>query len=176
MQISQIMASPSSKPDGRGSKGVVLMKHEVLTTSEFIAGGLAGVAQVVSAHPLDTIKTRLQLNSTYATPKQIFLKTVKEEGVLALYKGMLAPVIGVAFINAVLFASYAGLKTSFNPDHSKLTLAQIAIAGSGAGIVNSFVASPIEMLKIRLQAQRNTNASGRSGPWVLTKTIVSSFN
>ncbi|KAJ3083972.1 hypothetical protein HK102_000812 [Quaeritorhiza haematococci] len=42
-----------------------------------------------------------------------------------------------------------------------LSLKQIAIAGAGAGAINSFVAGPIELLKIRLQAQyENPVAAG----------------
>ncbi|KAJ3306799.1 hypothetical protein HDV03_003836 [Kappamyces sp. JEL0829] len=139
--------------------------------NEFVAGGFAGAAQVLVGHPLDTIKVRLQLqNNTFKGPLDCAMTTLKQEGVRGLYKGMLAPLLGVAGINAVLFSAYGWGKSALGGDAGTLELSRIALAGGFAGFINSFVAAPIELLKIRLQAQR---AGGiYSGPWDVFVKIV----
>ena len=151
----------------------------MLSMTEFVSGGLAGMAQVISAHPLDLVKTRLQLNTNqqaYKGPIDCLVKTVKQEGFFTLYKGMGAPIVGVAFVNAVLFSSFGFFKNiqcSARQSPSQLSIAQIGIAGSFAGIVNSFVAGPIEMVKLRLQAERNTGEASK--PTQLVSRIYSKF-
>jgi solute carrier family 25 (mitochondrial carnitine/acylcarnitine transporter), member 20/29 len=114
---------------------------------EFIAGSLAGSAQVLSSHPLDTLKIKLQLNKS--TALECAKNIVKQDGFLGFYKGLLPPLLGASIINAVLFSSYGLAKTFFS---KQPTLYQTAVAGGFAGLVQSVVASPIELLKIRLQA------------------------
>ncbi|KAI9324665.1 mitochondrial carrier [Zopfochytrium polystomum] len=142
------------------------------TWKDFVAGSISGMAQVAIGHPLDTIKVRLQLDPTkFKGPIDCFTQTIRNEGVLGLYKGMAAPLVGIGFVNAVVFTSYGWFKMLLadprSPD-AQLSIPKIAVAGIGAGIVNSFVASPIELLKIRLQAQYTSPsaASVAGGPAV----------
>ena len=94
------------------------------------------------------------------------LQTTKHEGIVGLYKGMAAPLVGVAFVNAVLFSAYGWCKSIQTSSNHELSLWQIALAGSSAGFVNSFVAGPIELIKIRLQMQREKviGHGGYAGP------------
>lgn len=122
---------------------------------DFVAGNFAGMSQVIVGQPLDTIKVRLQVESTrFKGPMDCFMQTVKNEGFFALYKGMAAPLVGIGAVNALLFATYSRLKsiqaTSLN---EQLVLHKIAIAGAGAGFINSVLSSPVELLKIKMQAQ-----------------------
>ncbi|KAL2915067.1 hypothetical protein HK105_205391 [Polyrhizophydium stewartii] len=147
---------------------------------EFVAGGLSGIAQVAVGHPLDTVRVRLQLSSEFRGLWDCLVQTVRHEGVLGLYKGMAAPLAGVAFVNAVLFSAYGWCRNmqvdaAAGQTVRRLSLGQIALAGAGAGFVNAFVAGPIEMLKIRLQAQRAnpaTTAGAYAGPIDVVRRIV----
>jgi len=77
----------------------------------FLAGGFGGMWLVAAGHPLDTIKVRLQTQPSvgpgespiYRGTWDCFKKIVKHEGVLGLYKGMGAPIVGVAPIFALSF-------------------------------------------------------------------------
>ena len=71
----------------------------------------------------------------------ILAQTVRKEGVLALYKGMASPLIGIAGVNSLLFGAYSVSRRIVSP-FPELTLAQTALAGSMAGAVNSILASP----------------------------------
>ena len=50
---------------------------------QFLSGGMAGAAQTVFTNPLEIVKIRMQLN-----PSAKLIHTVKDVGVLGLYKGM----------------------------------------------------------------------------------------
>lgn len=67
---------------------------------------------------------------------------------------MASPLVGIGAVNALLFAANSNLKSRLqtHPDEI-LSLDKIALAGAGAGIINSILASPVELLKIKMQAQ-----------------------
>ncbi|KAG9005521.1 hypothetical protein FRB90_010353 [Tulasnella sp. 427] len=121
---------------------------------DLLAGSIAGAAQVIVGQPLDTIKTRAQIapQGMFKGNWDILAQTVRKEGVLALYKGMLSPLLGVAGVNSLLFASYAISKRIVSPFPDK-SLGEIALAGGMAGAANAILASPVEMFKVRMQGQ-----------------------
>ena len=65
---------------------------------------------------------------------------------------MASPLIGVAGVNSLLFASNSYARKLISP-YPNLSVAQIATAGAMAGAVQSILASPVEMFKIRMQGQ-----------------------
>ncbi|KAJ2830559.1 hypothetical protein IWW50_000214 [Coemansia erecta] len=111
-------------------------------------------------------------------PIDCLLKTVRNEGVLGLYKGMASPLVGIAAVNSLLFWAYSYAKTlqTGSADITP-TLGQVAIAGAGAGIVNSVLASPVELLKVRLQVQYSTGEGAKvfRGPVPLARHLVQQF-
>ncbi|KAG8833241.1 hypothetical protein FRC17_011072 [Serendipita sp. 399] len=122
--------------------------------NELIAGSVGGAAQVLVGQPLDTIKTRAQIapKGMFKGPMDVLFQTVRKEGFFGLYKGMASPLMGIAAVNSLLFAAYNVSKRAISP-FPDLTLPQIALAGSMAGAVNSVLASPVELFKIRMQGQ-----------------------
>lgn len=123
----------------------------------FVAGGVAGVAQISSSYPLDTIKTRLQAERDRGKLSGLgntLVKTLRYEGVRGLYKGMASPVVGVAFLNSFLFAANERLKQLAarvrGVGVGQLTVIDVAIAGGAAGVVQGFAASPVELIKTRV--------------------------
>jgi len=121
---------------------------------DLIAGSVAGAAQIIVGQPLDTVKTRAQISpkGMFKGPMDILVQTVRKEGILALYKGMAAPLIGIAGVNSLLFASYAVSKRIVSP-FPQLSIGQTAVAGGMAGAANAILASPVEMFKVRMQGQ-----------------------
>lgn len=131
-----------------------MSKQYISTVNELIAGGVGGTAQVLVGQPLDTIKTRAQIapKEMFKGPMDILVQTIRREGFFALYKGMASPLIGIAGVNSLLFASYAASKRIVSP-FPQLTLPQIALSGAMAGAANAVLASPVEMFKVRMQGQ-----------------------
>jgi solute carrier family 25 carnitine/acylcarnitine transporter 20/29 len=89
----------------------------------------------------------------------ILVKTLRKEGFFALYKGensmrmkyflpllnvslegMASPLIGIAGVNSLLFASYGISRRLISP--FPLSLKETALAGSMAGAANAILASP----------------------------------
>ncbi|KAF9926857.1 hypothetical protein FBU30_003647 [Linnemannia zychae] len=118
---------------------------------------IKSIAGLCVGHPWDTVKVRLQskeLAAKYSGTWNCFSTILKQEKVKGLYKGMASPMVGVALVNALLFGVYGFFMDiqMKNPGDDP-TLMQIYLAGTGSGIVNSFISCPMELSKIRLQNQ-----------------------
>lgn len=155
------------------------------------------MANVLVGQPLDTIKVRLQLDQgKFKGAWDCAVQTVQKEGFFALYKGkfhvcgdtlractlnsdlgMASPLIGIGAVNALLFAANSNIKSRLQTHPEEvLSLDKIALAGAGAGIVNSILASPVELLKIKMQAQfgsKSVNGQRHfSGPIDCAKYLI----
>ncbi|XP_062008349.1 mitochondrial arginine transporter BAC2-like [Rosa rugosa] len=76
-----------------------------------VAGGLAGVASWICCYPLDVVKTRLQAQSAYPPPKytgivDCFRKSVREDGLAVLWRGLGTAVLRAFLVNGAVFAAY----------------------------------------------------------------------
>jgi solute carrier family 25 carnitine/acylcarnitine transporter 20/29 len=99
-------------------------------------------------------------------PMDILTQTLRREGFFALYKGMASPLIGIAGVNSLLFASYGISRRIISP-FPHISLKETALAGSMAGAANAILASPVEMFKVRMQGQYGEKSDKR------LRTIVS---
>lgn len=121
--------------------------------TDFIAGLNGGVAGVLVGHPFDTVKIRLQtqdpLNPRYRGAIHCFSQIMRQESPQGLYKGMATPIITVACLASVLFGSHGFLLRRV--DDTKLS--RHFLAGSFAGAIQSLLACPIEISKIKVQIQ-----------------------
>lgn len=78
-----------------------------------VAGGAAGVVESSCCHPLDTVKTRMQLRSKGGSTKGPIAtasRIVSHEGFFALYKGLSAVMAGIVPKMAVRFSSFETYK------------------------------------------------------------------
>lgn len=134
----------------------------------FIAGGFGGVCTVVSGQPFDTIKVRMQNQSggaLYKSTADCVVKTVKNEGFFALYKGMAAPLVGVVPIFAINFLGYANGKSLcyWATGKNELSALQHGLSGSLGGLYMTVLIAPGERIKCLLQVQ-TTGKAKYSGP------------
>ncbi|KAF0976364.1 hypothetical protein FDP41_004591 [Naegleria fowleri] len=133
---------------------------------ECLAGSIGGISGIIVGHPLDTIRVRLQTQTSSSKFGAIhFLKeAVVKEGARSLFKGLLSPLIGEAINNCILFGVYNGLlpnvlKTLLGSNLSEEEQTMIRrssipiqfVSGSLAGFCIAFVVCPTELIKIRLQ-------------------------
>ncbi|KAI8609491.1 mitochondrial carrier domain-containing protein [Chytriomyces sp. MP71] len=149
-----------------------------------LAGGVAGACEALTCHPLDTIKVRLQLRGERASQMiglknpasgaaaqaaaqrakanfiQVGMQIVQKEGFFSLYKGLGAVLGGIIPKQAIRFSSfeyYKGLMA--DKATGKISSGGIFLAGLGAGVTESImVVTPMDVIKIRLQAQRHSMA------------------
>lgn len=119
---------------------------------DFAAGCLGGCAGVIVGHPLDTIKVHLQTqnatNPMYKGTIDCFRTLVARDGIRGLYRGISSPLAGIAAINAVIFGVYGNVQRKMSdPD----ALRSHFYAGAIAGFAQSFLTSPMELVKTRIQ-------------------------
>lgn len=135
---------------------------------DLAAGTIGGAAQLIVGHPFDTIKVKLQSQPVpppgqlprYSGAIDAVKQTLAAEGPRGLYKGMGAPLATVAALNAVLFTVRGQMEALLRSEPgAPLTVNQQVIAGAGAGVAVSILATPTELIKCRLQAQGAVVAS-----------------
>lgn len=139
------------------------------------AGTAGGIAQVLVGQPLDMLKVRLQTapQGTYSGMGDCAMQIIKKDGPLGFYKGTLTPLLGVGLCVSIQFGVVERVKREFasanaraagvpagaeaalgvGPKAFPLTNPQLYTAGVAAGVANSFVAGPVEHIRIRLQTQ-----------------------
>ncbi|KAI8639562.1 mitochondrial carrier domain-containing protein [Parasitella parasitica] len=135
---------------------------------DLVAGTIGGWAQVVVGHPPDTIKVRLQTQPSppiYSSAMDCVRKLIKEEGPKGLYRGVMSPLAGIGFCNAVMFMTNGWSRRMLqNGDEKRvLSIIEIGVAGSIAGSVMAFLNCPIELLKVKLQTQDPKGFVGANG-------------
>ena len=117
---------------------------------EYVSGCVGGMAGVVVGQPLDTIKVRLQTQTgMYKGITNCYLTILKKEGAKGLFKGMTSPLLGLSFINAIVFGVEAQARHYLGTTGLKTTFASGAIAG----FVQSIVCCPMELVKTQMQVQ-----------------------
>jgi hypothetical protein len=121
---------------------------------------LAGVAQVLAEHPLDTLKVRIQ---TLARADlrvldgvlPVLRATVEREGASALFLGVLPRLLTYGAVKSSLFGLYESFRA-----RSDITTSP-ALAGALAGLCNTALSCPPEVVKC--QCQVHYAAAGATG-------------
>ncbi|XP_041796359.1 solute carrier family 25 member 15a [Chelmon rostratus] len=158
--------------------------HVTQAIIDFSAGAVGGTACVMSGQPFDTAKVKMQtFPSMYRSFIDCFASTLRHEGLRGLYKGTTPALMANITENAVLFLSYGlcqdAVRFVFKMDKGAvLSDLQKASAGSLASIFSAMALCPIELVKCRLQAMHEMEASGkiasgqRSTVWTVVKTVL----
>ncbi|UZJ51098.1 hypothetical protein CBS101457_000418 [Exobasidium rhododendri] len=138
------------------------------TSKDVLSGTSGGVAQVFVGQPLDICKVRLQTapKGTYTGLVDCASQIFRAEGPIGFYRGTLTPLLGVGACVSIQFGVVEAVKRYFQEVNDKknheggLSGFQLYQAGAAAGIANSFIAGPVEQIRIRLQTQQNRSFSG----------------
>lgn len=148
--------------------------------SDFVAGSFAGACGVLVGHPLDTIKTWQQAsNSSVFTA--VYQIRKRNYGLNGFYRGMLFPFVTTGAVNSILFGIYGNhmrqLRAVCHSDYQReqLEYRHMFLAGSVAGFFQSFIACPIELIKVRLQTHNYYNdyiIGQKRTPFKLFKKIL----
>lgn len=129
-------------------------------------GGIFGFTNVIVGHPLDTIKTRMQVSTVYRnnTLLNSILLIYKNEGVRGYYKGATPTLFGSIAFRSVQFGVFEALYTKWS--NSKLLTKKIPgtkgleprviLASIASGSIRSFVECPFEYLKVQGQTNQKS--------------------
>ncbi|XP_029648341.1 kidney mitochondrial carrier protein 1 isoform X1 [Octopus sinensis] len=129
----------------------------------FVYGGLASVTAECGTFPIDTTKTRLQVQGQvidsrlteckYRGMFHAFVRIFREEGLLAFYSGIGPAILRQATYGTIKIGIYQSMKRMFVSNPMDETLATNVFCGVVAGIVSSSIANPTDVLKVRMQAK-----------------------
>lgn len=140
------------------------------------SGAAAGMVSVLALHPLDVIKTRLQVQdgvdrraAAYRGTVHAFRTVARQEGARGFYAGVVPAVVGSTVSWGVYFTCYNNAKARYRrardlehlPSHLHLASA------AEAGLVVSLATNPIWVVKTRLQLQKKisqSDAANAGGP------------
>lgn len=129
----------------------------------FASGGFGGVCAVLTGHPFDLVKVRLQ-TGVYNSTAECLKGTLAKDGALGFYRGVMPPLLGVTPMFAVSFWGYdMGKKlvgNYFNTKPEDFTVAQTSTAGFISAVPTTLVAAPFERVKVMMQIQSGKSSMG----------------
>eukprot|EP00929_Paragymnodinium_shiwhaense_P064356 TRINITY_DN32225_c0_g1_i3.p1 TRINITY_DN32225_c0_g1~~TRINITY_DN32225_c0_g1_i3.p1 ORF type:complete len:207 (+),score=24.15 TRINITY_DN32225_c0_g1_i3:65-685(+) len=122
---------------------------------ENVGGFISGSVSIFAGHPFDTIKVRLQAgHSQYKGGLDCVSQLVKKEGVRALWKGMMSPLVTNSALNAITFSTWQEAQRWLSFEEGpKAPLEKVFLAGGFAGVVQCSLATPMELVRSKLQVQ-----------------------
>lgn len=123
---------------------------------------IAGIVGKYIEYPFDTVKVRLQsqpshLPLLYTGPLDCFRQSLRSDGLASLYRGISAPLFGAAIETSSLFfferlGRDAVLRLGLAPrQDAPLPLPALWFTGAFAGVFTSFLLTPIELVKCKIQ-------------------------
>lgn len=129
-----------------------------------IAGGITGGIEICITFPTEYVKTQLQLDEKGGAKKYSGIldcvkKTVKNNGVFGLYRGLSVLLYGSIPKSAVRFGAFETLKTNMVDSKGQLSTAGKLLSGLGAGVAEAILAvTPMETIKVKfINDQRSAN-------------------
>jgi len=149
-----------------------------------VAGGITGGINIMIVFPTEYIKTQLQLDTgrvvlfphlsmldknkkhwgtalvskrekMYSGSVDVVRKTIRERGVLGMYRGVQVLLTGTVPTYAIRFGTFDTLKNMASPPGGQLSPLSRMLCGLGAGVAEAtFVVTWVETLKVRLIADQ----------------------
>lgn len=111
----------------------------------FVLGGLSAMAGAGSAHPLDVIKVRMQIEAKSVSMSQTALKVFREG---TMFAGLSATLARQAVYSSTRFGVYDLLKRG-KKQQSMIEKVSFGLIAGGFGAV---IANPFDMTLVRMQA------------------------
>ncbi|XP_068193255.1 peroxisomal membrane protein PMP34 [Antennarius striatus] len=129
-----------------------VLSYETLVHA--VSGAAGGVTAMTVFFPLDTARLRLQVdeNRKARSTPVILKEIIKEEGLLALYRGWFPVICSLCCSNFVYFYCFHSLKASWLRGKQSSPSTDL-IAGFAAGVVNVLVTTPLWVVNTRLKLQ-----------------------
>ncbi|MEQ2303383.1 hypothetical protein AMECASPLE_016269 [Ameca splendens] len=133
----------------------------------FAAGCFSGIVQVLVCAPIDLVKVRLQGQTTgerYRGPIHCVAIILREEGLRGLYRGGVALALRDVPCYGLYFLPYEVTRKALTETGKAPGTFAILMAGGVAGVVTWACATPMDVVKARLQM---SGAGGRQYSGVL---------
>jgi solute carrier family 25 carnitine/acylcarnitine transporter 20/29 len=154
-----------------------------------ISGALYGVSNSLVGHPLDTIKTKMQVVSEYQ--KMTMLESIKmlfkTEGVRGFFRGVFPPMLGGSFFRSSQFAAFESIYTFL--DRYQITTKpipftaglepRVLLGGLASGTARAIIENPFEYSKVQRQIgqvwQYSNMYQGFRVLWIRSVGLMTSY-
>lgn len=91
--------------------------------------------------------------------RSCLIKTYRADGLRGFFFGISSPLTSIPVVNAVVFGAYGQANSMFSIESS---FWKGVISGSYAGLVNTLVVTPVELIKVKMQVQSHDPSIGQS--------------
>jgi hypothetical protein len=128
------------------------------TMMQLMAAGSAAMITVTNIHPIDLVKTRLQVSSKYNNIGMMrSFKTIYiEEGLSSFWKGIYAAWLREASYTSIRLGLYEPIKIGMGINNTQNTSFFLKfVAGSSAGAIGSLFGNPFDVLKTKMMTNHN---------------------
>ncbi|KAJ1404790.1 Mitochondrial carrier protein [Sesbania bispinosa] len=136
------------------------------THTKVLLTSLSAMVAETTTFPIDLIKTRLQLHGeslSSSRPTSAFrigLDIIREQGPLGLYKGLSPAIIRHLFYTPTRIVGYEHLRSVVSADNGSLSIISKAVVGGISGCLAQVIASPADLVKVRMQADGQMVSQG----------------
>ncbi|KUJ11283.1 mitochondrial carrier [Mollisia scopiformis] len=157
--------------------------HEALmdAVEDIVFGSIAGVAGKYIEYPFDTVKVRLQsqpdhLPLRYTGPLDCFRQSIRSDGILGLYRGISAPLVGAALeTSSLFFWERVGRESLFAAGlyqrEKPLPLSALWLTGAISGAFTSLVLTPVELVKCKIQVPISASTGKTPTPLAVIREV-----
>lgn len=160
--------------------------------SNIFTAGISAVLTVFVVHPIDTVKTRLQIENktnsvgeaskTNSALKQTFIiqtiQSIKlENGLKGFYRGIGPAIMRESTYTSLRIGLYGPIKQLFNINSDSNFFLKF-MAGSASGLIGSIAGNPFDVLKTKMIANATlnitTNSTSPTSPTspITTKSLI----
>ncbi|XP_010527931.1 PREDICTED: mitochondrial uncoupling protein 3 [Tarenaya hassleriana] len=137
--------------------------REAQTQTRILLASLSAMVAETVTFPIDLTKTRMQLQGSGADRVgaiRVVSEIVRREGVSGLYKGLSPAIIRHLFYTPIRIVGYENLRGFVVEDGGSLPLPTKALIGGVSGVIAQVVASPADLVKVRMQADGRLMGQG----------------
>ena len=126
-------------------------------------GAASGATGAFVCYPIDLVKTKLQTEIGRAkygkNSLQCALDIVQTSGPLALYRGVLVQIVGIAPEKTIKLFVNDAMRAFLSTQFGTLSLSAEILAGGTAGLCQDLVTCPLELIKCQLQTSSDRKMS-----------------
>ena len=183
-RLQQQQRNPSTWEEAEASGGFVV---------HFCSGMIAETIACIIYVPVDVIKERLQVQhadmngtSVYKGSYDALKRIAQTEGLSGIYKGYAATLASFGPFSALYFMFYEQYKSEtrrylFDPrgqhpratiDRMEIPFPWLVLCSASAGAIASWLTSPLDMAKLRLQVQRGESYAARTNSSSTSSSLV----
>lgn len=147
------------------------MTGEAPTQKRILLASLSAMVAESVTFPIDLTKTRMQLHGSGSASAHrvgaigVVSEIMRQEGMMGLYKGLSPAIIRHLFYTPIRIIGYENLKgilvrSEASKDGESLPLVTKALLGGISGVIAQVVASPADLVKVRMQADGRLVSQG----------------